>query len=438
MDKILDKYKINGYIVVGVSAGPDSMCLLHLLENQTDKLVVCHINHKIRKESDEEETYLKNYCKEHNLIFEEYTIKEYNEHNFENEARKKRYAFYEKTLNKYHSKYLFLAHHGDDLIETVLMKIVRGSNLEGYAGIKETSHKNSYYIIRPLLKYTKNDILEYNQKHHIKYFLDYTNNCNDYTRNRYRNTILPLLKEEDKNIHKKFLRYSKILNEYDEYIKYLVKKSISKIYIDKVINLDELNKLDSFLIKNTIYYIINNIYDNKANIINENLINNILSIINNKKPNQTLNLPNNKILVKKYNKIYFKENDNNFNNDFKIIFKDKLIINNIIFTKEEKEESDNNYICRLNSSNITFPLFFRNRKKGDKIILKGSNYHKKIKEIFIENKVPKENRDTYPILVDKNDNIIWLPGLKKSIFCIKKDENNQNYDIIIKASEREE
>ncbi len=438
MDKVLDKYNLDGYIVVGVSAGPDSMCLLHLLEKETDKLIVCHINHKVRKESDEEEEYLRKYCKEHNLIFEEHSIKEYIEHNFENEARKKRYAFYEKILHKYNSKYLFLAHHGDDLIETVLMKIVRGSNLEGYSGIKEINHKNDYDIIRPLLEYTKEDILEYNHKHHIKYYLDYTNDSNDYTRNRYRNTILPLLKEEDKNVHKKFLRYSKILNEYDEYLKYLVQKNISKIYIDKVINLDELKKIDTFLIKNTLYYIINNIYGNRANIINENLINNILFTINNKTPNLTLNLPNNIILVKEYNKMYFKDENKTVNNNYKIIFKDKVELNNIIFTKEEKEESDNNNICRLNSSNIKFPLFFRNRRDGDTIILKGCNQHKKIKEIFIEKKIPKEKREKYPILVDNNDNILWLPGLKKSIFCIKKDENNQNYDIIIKASEREE
>lgn len=437
MDNVLNKYKLDGYIIIGVSAGPDSMCLLHLLENKTDKIVVCHINHKIRKESDEEESYLEEYCKKHNLIFEKCTIKEYTEHNFENEARKKRYIFYEEILQKYHSKYLFLAHHGDDLIETVLMKIVRGSNLEGYTGIKEINHKADYDIIRPLIEFTKEDILEYNKKHHIKYFLDYTNNCNDYTRNRYRNTFLPLLKEEDKNVHKKFLRYSKILNEYDEYIKYLVKEKINKIYIDKIIYLDELKKIDSFLLKNTIYYIINDIYGNKANIINENLINNILSIINNKKPNQVLNLPKNKKLVKEYNKIYFKENENN-KEKYNIIFEDKLKINNLIFTKVEKEENDSNYICRLNSNNINLPLTFRNRKEGDTIVLKGSNDHKKIKEIFIENKVPKERRDTYPILVDNNDNIIWLPGLKKSIFCIKKDENIQNYDIIIKASEREE
>lgn len=437
MDRALDKYNLDGYVVVGVSAGPDSMCLLHLLEKKTNKIIVCHINHKVRKESDVEEEYLKKYCKEHNLIFEAYEITEYKENNFENEARKKRYAFYEKILNKYNSKYLFLAHHGDDLIETVLMKIVRGSNLEGYTGIKEINHKENYYIIRPLLNYTKEDILKYNEDNNIKYFLDNTNSCNDYTRNRYRNTILPLFKEEDKDVHKKFLRYSKILNEYDEYIKSLVKKNINKIYINKIIYLDELKKLDSFLIKNTIYYIINDIYNNKANIINENLINNIISIINSKTPNLELNLPQNKLLIKEYNKMYIKDNNAAYK-EYKIEFKNNLIIDKFIFKGLKETDNDSNYVCRLNSKEIKLPLYFRNRKDGDYIKLKGSNHHKKIKEIFIESKLTKEGRNSYPLLVDSDDNILWIPGIKKSNYCIKKSENNKNYDIIIFANEREE
>ena len=102
------------------------------------------------------------YCQDKKIILEKTTINNYQENNFENEARKKRYMFYEEILKKYNSKTLLLAHHGDDLIETILMKISRGSNLEGYAGIKEISNVKNYQIIRPLLKYTKEDIINYN------------------------------------------------------------------------------------------------------------------------------------------------------------------------------------------------------------------------------------------------------------------------------------
>ena len=434
MNHVLDDYIFNNYVVIGVSAGPDSMCLLDLLQKKTTKIVVCHINHNVRKESIEEEEYITKYCQDKNIILEKTTINNYQENNFENEARKKRYMFYEEILKKYNSKTLLLAHHGDDLIETILMKISRGSNLEGYAGIKEISNVKNYQIIRPLLKYTKEDIINYNKSNNIKYYNDSSNKSTNYTRNRYRLNILPLLKKEDKNIHKKYLKYSKTLIEYDDYIKREVKRNINNVYKDNIINIDNLNKLDTFLIKNILYNIMNNIYQNKNNIITDRHIQNIISLLNNTKPNIKIDLPNNKEIVKEYNKLIIKDKTSDIKN-YKIEFNDKIEIENLIIEKIESEDDDSNSVCRLNSKDITLPLYIRNREDGDYIILKGSNNRKKIKEIFIEKKLPLNKRNNYPLLVDSNNNIIWIPNIKKSKFCNKKSEN---YDIIIRCNERKE
>ena len=434
MNHVLDDYIFNNYVVIGVSAGPDSMCLLDLLQKKTTKIVVCHINHNVRKESIEEEEYITKYCQDKNIILEKTTINNYQENNFENEARKKRYIFYEEILKKYNSKTLLLARHGDDLIETILMKISRGSNLEGYAGIKEISNVKNYQIIRPLLKYTKEDIINYNKSNNIKYYNDSSNQSTNYTRNRYRLNILPLLKKEDKNIHKKYLKYSKTLIEYDDYIKREVKRNINNVYKDNIINIDNLNKLDTFLIKNILYNIMNNIYQNKNNIITDRHIQNIISLLNNTKPNIKIDLPNNKEIVKEYNKLIIKDKTSDIKN-YKIEFNDKIEIENLIIEKIESEDDDSNSVCRLNSKDITLPLYIRNREDGDYIILKGSNNRKKIKEIFIEKKLPLNKRNNYPLLVDSNNNIIWIPNIKKSKFCNKKSEN---YDIIIRCNERKE
>ena len=434
MNHVLDDYIFNNYVVIGVSAGPDSMCLLDLLQKKTTKIVVCHINHNVRKESIEEEEYITKYCQDKNIILEKTIINNYQENNFENEARKKRYIFYEEILKKYNSKTLLLAHHGDDLIETILMKISRGSNLEGYAGIKEVSNVKNYQIIRPLLKYTKEDIINYNKSNNIKYYNDSSNQSTNYTRNRYRLNILPLLKKEDKNIHKKYLKYSKTLIEYDDYIKREVKRNINNVYKDNIININNLNKLDTFLIKNILYNIMNNIYQNKNNIITDRHIQNIISLLNNTKPNIKIDLPNNKEIVKEYNKLIIKDKTSDIKN-YKIEFNDKIEIENLIIEKIESEDDDSNSVCRLNSKDITLPLYIRNREDGDYIILKGSNNRKKIKEIFIEKKLPLNKRNNYPLLVDSNNNIIWIPNIKKSKFCNKKSEN---YDIIIRCNERKE
>ena len=178
----------------------------------------------------------------------------------------------------------------------------------------------------------------------------------------------------------------------------------------------------------------NDIYNNESNIITEKHIQNILTMINSNKPNLSINMPQSKILVKEYNKLYIKKNIKE-EKKYKIIFENTTKIDSLEIKKVSEEESDGNNICRLNSKDIKFPLYIRNRKDGDYMILKNSNYKKKIKEIFIENKLPISKRNNYPLLVDSDDKVLWIPNMKKSNLCYKKDEN---CDIIIKCIEREE
>ena len=434
--KILNQIPNNIPIIIGCSAGPDSMALLHYLKTNTkNKIICCHINHNVRKESEEEEKYLKEFCQKNKIIFETTKIKDYKENNFENEARKKRYNFYEKILKKYHTQYLLLAHHGDDLIETILMKIERGSNLEGYAGIKEISKQNNYYIIRPFLNYTKEELIEYNKKNKIKYYLDKSNENQNYTRNRYRHNILPFLKKQDKNIHKKYLMYSKTLLEYQEYINEEILSIYPKIIDKNTINLIEFNKLHPFLQKNILYKFLNTYYQNIPNIITNKHITSIINQIKNPKPNITINLPNNTIATKNYNNLKISKKLQKEIKNYKIQLQDYNRIGNIIIKKIENTEEDGNNICRLNSKKIKLPLYLRNRNKGDYIEVKGLKGKKKVNEIFIEKKIPIELREEYPLLVDKDDNIIWIPNLKKSKFNSQKKDF---CDIILKNCEKEE
>ena len=404
------------------------MALLHyLINNYKGKIIVAHINHNVRKQSNTEELFLSNYCKDNNITFECMKITEYKENNFENEARKKRYKFYKEILTKYNSSYLFLAHHADDLMETIIMKIIRGSNINGYAGIKKISYQDNYYIVRPFLDYTKQDILEYIKKYNITYYDDYTNNDITYTRNRIRHNIIPLLKKEDINIHKKFIKYSNTLNEYNDYINYEVNNIIKDIYTNNTLYLDKFNTIHPFIKKNILYHILNNIYNNKDNIVKDIHIKNILNLINNPKPNITINMPNNIYVTKEYNILIFsnKYSIKNYN----IEFNKKVSINNFIIEQIEDTQLNGNDICRLNSNEISLPLYIRNKKDGDYIELLGLNKKKKIKEIFIECKIPIRQRNNYPVLIDSKNNILWLPNLKKSKFNKKI---NEKYDIILK------
>ena len=136
--KFLDSLHIKkeDIITVAVSYGPDSMFLLNLLNNKykENKIICCHVHHNHRKESDLEKEKLEKFCMKNNIIFEFMKIDKYKNNKFtEEEAREKRYEFFDEVLKKYNSKYLFTAHHGDDLVETILMKISRGSTIKGYS-----------------------------------------------------------------------------------------------------------------------------------------------------------------------------------------------------------------------------------------------------------------------------------------------------------------
>ena len=143
------------------------MCLLDLLRRCELKVVVAHVNHKVRSESDEEYRLLEEYSKDNNIPFEGMSILGEINGNFESKAREIRYNFFEEILTKYNANYLFTAHHGDDLVETILMRIGRGASFGGYAGFSEESEFRGKRKVRPLIFVTKKDILEYNEKYGI-------------------------------------------------------------------------------------------------------------------------------------------------------------------------------------------------------------------------------------------------------------------------------
>ena len=427
--------KENDCIIIATSGGPDSMCLLHLLCELKDslslKLIVAHVNHKLRKESEEEALFVKEVCAQNHLIYEYMEILEYNDDNLENDARLKRYAFFDKLAQTYQANYLMTAHHGDDLIETILMRLTRGSSLKGYSGFKKKLPQKNYAIIRPLITETKEEIKNYMDKHHYKYYIDQSNFSEKYTRNRYRMNILPFLKKEDKNVHKKFLKFSEELNLANNFIEGYIKELISKISDENGIKISELLKLDKYLIRKTIEFTLSQIYIDDLFLINDKHTNLIINLIKNPKSNNKLTLPNNYQAIKSYN--YYKIVKINKEDSYEYILKNKVVLPNHMIIKKVKEKNGkSNYILRLNSKEIKLPLKVRSRKIGDKIEVKNMMGSKKIKDIYIDEKIPVIKRNTLPIVTDSNDTILWLPGVKKSKFDV---ESNGIYDIILSYEE---
>ncbi len=428
--KVLKKDDI---IVVGVSTGPDSMALLYLLMEIRKKIninIVCaHVNHNVRKESKDEAIFLEDYCKKNNIFFEAMKIEKYGDDNFHNEARTIRYDFFDNLVKKYHANYLMTAHHGDDLMETILMRIVRGSTLRGYGGFNSIIDKETYKILRPLIYATKSEIEEFDVKNKIPFFVDSSNLKDKYTRNRFRHTVLPFLKEEDKNVHEKFLKFSKMIYEYDDYINKIVSTKFSDIYKDNILDISKYLELEEVLKDKIIYNLLESIYYDDLILVNDRHVELIKKLISSNKKNSFIYLPNNIKISKTYNTLeVIREGENEDSYNIELTNYVELPNGKHLEIIEECDTNGND-ICRLCSSDISLPLHVRTRKLGDKMSLKGTSGHKKIKDILIDAKIPMKDREKWPVVVDSNGTIVWIPGLKKSNLLKTKQEK---CDIIVK------
>lgn len=279
--KTIQKYKLiesGDKIIVAVSGGPDSMCLLDVLRKLKEKLkieiVVVHVNHSIREEADSETLYIKEYCEKHNI---EIYIKKENvlelakkdKIGLEEEGRKVRYNFFDEVLEKTKSNKIAIAHNMNDKAETVLMNIIRGSGALGLKGI-EPKRDNKY--IRPLIETERYEIEEYCKNNMLNPKHDKSNDDNTYTRNRVRNVLIPFLKENfNPNIIKGINKLSIIMTEEQNYLEKIVNNIYNDVKIQEkeksiILDLKKFNSEDIFIRKKLLLFAINKLFNSTKNI----------------------------------------------------------------------------------------------------------------------------------------------------------------------------
>lgn len=308
--------KENDSIVIGVSGGPDSICLLHILneiKNELNfKIYVAHINHMIREEADSETEYVKEFC--NNLGIECYIkridvveIANNLKRGTEETGRQIRYEFFKEILEKTNSNKIATAHNNNDKVETILMNILRGSGTSGLKGI-EAIRDNMY--IRPLINTSREEIEEYCETNKLEPKIDESNNENIYTRNKIRNIVIPYIKQEfNPNIIKTINRLSEVANEENEYLNKVTENEFNKLLLEKannsyVLNLKDFNKLELVIKRRVILYTINELLSSTTGIEKVN-IDDIIKLCNNNIGNKYLSpIKNLKVLVKK-GKIFF-------------------------------------------------------------------------------------------------------------------------------------
>lgn len=409
------------YVILAVSGGRDSLVLLDIFYNYGQKLVVCHTNHHQRAASEIEEAYLKDFCQERNIPLE---IDEYypeSKENFQALAHEHRYSFFYQCAKKYQAQYILTAHHLDDQAETIILRLIQGSNLYGYGGISKLTPYQDIYLYRPLLEVSRQEIDDYIKTNNITFFEDESNATNHYLRNRIRHQILPLLKQENPSILECLNNFSNICKDSFAYIREESLKYLKKENYE--ISRPTFLPLHQALQKDIICYLLelNNLRASTRQI------NKILALIKSTKPQFDYNLGNKLFLSRRYDQIKIKSPVKRTTEQgiFINLEEKKVFLDTYSFYLTKKPPQPNANYLKLCYNDIRLPLEIRTRKPGDVIHLKYGT--KKVKDLLIDKKIPFEKRQELPIILDETGEIYWVYGCAKK--NVAKDEENIIYLI---------
>ncbi|WP_031537145.1 tRNA lysidine(34) synthetase TilS [Bacillus sp. MB2021] len=438
-------------ILVGVSGGPDSLALLHFLWTKEEvwKITVYagHVDHMFRgEESLKEAEFVKLFCEERNIPFswERINLPEFINKtgmNSQKAARECRYSFYEKVMRENNVDYLALGHHGDDQIETILMRLTRGSSGKARAGIPFIRPFGTGQIIRPFLCLEREDMEEYCTIHNLNPRRDPSNEKETYSRNRYRKYVVPFLKKENIHAARHFQRFSEDLADDEVYLMKQAEEKLSFILNKKrkeevVVDINRFLSIAIPLQRRCIQLILNYLYDEMPISLSALHTEQMMILLKSPHSSGNIDLPNGLKVKKSYHSLHFQLNFSPTKSFYYEISKmGELLLPNGYNIKVEYINGDyhtESDCILLDSSSISFPLIIRTRRDGDRIHLKGMDGKKKVSRIFIDEKIPIQKRENWPIITDSNGNILWIPGLKKSIYSHSNTNSGSNLLITYK------
>lgn len=443
------EWKKSKRIMLAISGGLDSMVLLSLIikynnqleEDERKMLVVGHFDHRLREDSHLDAALVKAYAEANNLLFFLGEWKEPAKSNVEAQARDARYEFFADVMDLTECETLLTAHHLNDLGETVLMRLIRGTSLRGIRGIQPnyrrlltTSGKKaiSIRVMRPLISITKEELLEYSRKQDIPYNEDYTNYEMTYLRNRIRHNIVPLFEEENPQFLKNLLALSdQLQSSYDaHYNQYLqkepelvmqLKKERWLLYVPKFMELSE-DLMHIYL----------------AIFLEERLVHQVQSyskvavkqleqlISRSESPNMVIDIANNWVARREYDYVWIEPQDfeldknkwmtpspvilERLNHWYKLSRDEAIGVFEVGAIATDLQRDTYIEVPLILDDNDTLPVI-RHRKDGDTLTLSrfdGTPYHKKVSRVLIDNKVPKSLRDDFWIAESSEGEVLGM------------------------------
>lgn len=424
-------------IAIALSGGVDSIVLFHLLvteyKDSYKELVVFHINHGLREESYEEAEFVERFVKDFDVKFykEELNMSDLERDSHTSEemlARELRYQAFNKMAKLEGVTKLLTAHHKNDQVENILMRLLTGRSIDHSLAICEEIEMAGLTIYRPLLNSLKAELEEYAKEKNLHYYVDATNFDTDYTRNNIRHNIVPLLNDINSGSFDNLINFA----NYYQNINNNLKKAILSNKDNYIFSRDE-DKIslvkDKFLELNEeeMYFLLKDLITDELGVfdIKQKAIFDVISSLKKNSGNKSYDLKNNLKIISQYETLYIHKIEKKCYNDKIEIIIDKICENSVYeFYQNKFIISTDAKDSEIGFNKSELPLLVTIKKEGDRV--RRGEINKKLSRIFIDEKVPKELRDTLPVIRNNKGEVLGVLGIGTKV------NKNKIYDYYIK------
>lgn len=445
-------------VVAGVSGGPDSMVLLHLLRTLSAeegfRVVAAHVNHRFRgAEADAEEELVKRVAAEWGVACETIAIDvpafiAETGLNPQEAAREKRYGFLRESARRNGARTIALGHHADDQAETVLMRLLRGSGIGGLAGIPAKRSEKELELIRPLLRITKCELLDYAARHSVPYAFDSSNADRHYLRNAIRLDLLPVLESYNPGVRTSLLRLSEIAAIEDDYMEAEARRAFEKTAAPSgdgwTLRVERFRRLHVALQRRLIKLILNYAAPACASFDYERVEEAASAIAAERPSAARIDIGAGWVCVREYDQAYIGPRRPAVSPfayavpgpDFELIVREAEA--SFLFRRTDGSDAsraESPWEIWLDEEALRFPLAVRNRRPGDRLDPLGLNGSKKVQDMFVDAKVPRSERDRVPLLADAAGTILWIPGMRRSRHALPRAGRTAVHVRMIRDSE---
>lgn len=435
-------------IIAGVSGGPDSICLMDLLQKAGNKIIVANFNHRLRKEADDESDFVKRISEERGIecIQGGGDVKAFAKRtkmSIEDAARKLRYRFLFDVAVHHKADALAVGHTADDQVETILMHLLRGSGLEGLQGMQFrsiTEFNSKVSLIRPLLGFSRKDLVEYCQKNRLIYVEDHSNWDKQFLRNRIRLELIPYLEQYNPAIKNNIIKLASILQGDIEILSKNTKEEFHRCVLNEIdgliqISLDMYKELSLGMQRRVIIYLLKRLKLDREEI-NFQIIEQVIQFISCPTKTKHMRLFSDvDLLLENEILTFYRTNIKISSNGWPqiaeegallldvpgtlVIHPEWQISSHLLSSFEKNQKIDRGFMtcAYVDLEKLEFPLLIRRQRTGDRYQLLGLNgKSQKLTDFWINKKIPHRLRQNWPLVIS-GERLVWIPGFAPAHFC---------------------